>query len=349
MSNEVQTPPRAQITYIQRLRCVGALAIVLLHVFSTPIENTPLEVIGYERLFWWVEAETVLTRWAVPVFLMITGALLLDPSKRIGWDKCFAYVRRMVAVLATFGLAFALIKEYMLAGALTVDTLVRAVLDVIGNTGWGHMWYIYVLIGIYLVLPILRAFVANSTERDLRIQLIVLYVCVLLLPTVSFVGGINIHFFIEFPYSVFYVLLGYYAHKYLQLDRVVVGAAVASVALCTASCAWWIFGPGQKGAWFYDPGLGLIVWIALLVFLLFKRYMNGPLSQKSPTAIVADLSFGIYVLHPIFLHTIYRGLGWMPTMLPPVVFELVVWAIAVAGSVALAWLLRLVPPIRRIL
>ena len=70
----------AQIAYFQRARCLGALAVVLLHVLSVPLADTPVEVIGHARAFVWYEAQTVLTRWAVPVFFMITGALLLDPS-----------------------------------------------------------------------------------------------------------------------------------------------------------------------------------------------------------------------------------------------------------------------------
>ena len=101
---------RRTINYFQWIRACGAVAIVLLHAFVTlhiagEGSLSPVRV-GIEEAL-----SITLTRWAVPAFFMVSGALMLDPSRTMGWDKILRHVWRLVFVLLTFGLAFALVES----------------------------------------------------------------------------------------------------------------------------------------------------------------------------------------------------------------------------------------------
>lgn len=338
-----------QITYFQRARCLGALAVVLLHVLSTPMSDTPVEVLGFSRFFVWYEAQMVLTRWAVPVFFMITGVLLLNPEKRITWDKAFRYAGRMLLVLATFGLGMNFVKAYSAHGGLTLQTLLDAVQYTFSNTGFRHLWYLYVLIGFYLLLPLYRAFVSQASRRDLQILILLVFVLDLGVNTVNTLCGVHIEFLIIVSSSLFYFFLGYYAHHYLTLDGKVLATGILGLAIGTGLTAWYVFAEARYEMWVFSPDYVIIGPWSLVVFLLMKKYLNGPLEPHGIVSRFAELSFGIYVLHPLMIQVLYHMCGWGPIALPPLVYVFGVWSVTVVGSAALTWALRLIPPVRRIL
>ena len=339
----------AQIAYFQRARCLGALAVVLLHVLSTPMSDIPIEVLGFTRSFVWCEVQTVFTRWAVPVFFMMTGALLLNPEKHIGWNKSFRYAARMLIVLATFGLGMNLAKAYVDLGGLTLKTLLAAVQYTFSNTGCQHLWYLYVLIGFYLLLPLYRAYVAQASKRDLQIVILLVFVLDMGVQTVNQVWGLNIAYLITVPSSLFYFFLGYYAHRYLTLDTKLVVAGIASLAVGAGITGWYVFAEKHYELWVFSPGFVIIAPWSLMVFLLMKRYLDGPLEPRGPVSRIAELSFGIYVFHPLVIQVMYHVCGWGPTTVPPIAYVLGVWGASTVGAAALTWALRLIPPVRRIL
>ena len=102
---------QGKIGYFEWARALGAQAIVALHVQVACALSQSLSDAHAMSLF--VEAEILvpLTRWAVPVFFMISGALLLDPERQMGWRKVGRHVWRLALVLLTFGLAFCLMEQ----------------------------------------------------------------------------------------------------------------------------------------------------------------------------------------------------------------------------------------------
>ena len=338
-----------QITYFQRARCLGAIAVVLLHVLSTPMSHTPVEVLGLTRSFAWCEVQMIFTRWAVPVFFMITGALLLNPEKRIDWDKSFMYAARMAIVLATFGLGMNFLKAYPECGGLTLQTLSTAVYYTLSDTGCGHLWYLYAIIGFYLLLPLYRAYVAQASKRDLRIVILLIFALDIGVHTVNQIWGLELMYLLKVPSSLFYFLLGYYAHRHLTIDVKLVAAGIASVVIGTGFNAWYVFGQMRYESWVFGPDFLIIAPWSLMIFLLMKKCLNGPLEPRGAVSRFADLSFGIYLLHPLIIQALFQVCGWGPDALPPIVYELSVWGVSVVGAAAMTWALRLIPPVRRIL
>ena len=81
MENENST------VYLNYLRVFAALAVLVLHVICTPVAY-------YQNLYsstelFWVRFARNLMNWCVPVFVMITGFLLLQPSKTVDYTKVF--------------------------------------------------------------------------------------------------------------------------------------------------------------------------------------------------------------------------------------------------------------------
>ena len=134
--------------------------------------------------------------------------------------------------------------------------------------------------------------------------------------------------------ALFYYVLGWYVWEYLQLDARTVGLGVASVAALLVCQA---FDHGEMVL----PQYCLVAPYGVLVFLLLRRFAVRPPEEVPVVALLADRSFGVYVVHPLFLHVLVRVLD--PMAFPPGLYELLAFAVTLAGSLVLVDVVRRIP------
>ena len=145
--------------------------------------------------------------WAVPVFFMITGMLFLRKEMHVKSSEwLFKYSRRILLALVVFGIPYAALKLVM-ADGLSISLLDKAILAFLSDTGFGHLWYLYALIGIYLIMPVLKKFVDNASEGEIQLVLCALFVLDFCFPLFSRLSNLKIAFNSQFLYPVFYFLL----------------------------------------------------------------------------------------------------------------------------------------------
>ncbi len=327
-------PERKVIHYFQWLRALGAVAIVLLHaVITIQVVQLPMpEAMGLANGLMTI----TLTRWAVPVFFMMSGALMLDPAREMGWAKTLRHVWRLGFVLLTFGFAFCLAEVYVNDGGLSARGVGEAVLRLVGQRSWDHMWFVYQLLGFYLVTPIIRPWVAQASRRELgRVTLVT---CILLLGFKALsrlTGSYNVFYGFEVPHCFAYYLLGYYVHAYLELDRRWVALGVAS--LVATVVLWHPLGC----SWATDPNRGVVALYSVLVMLLAKRYLERPVEAHWPVGLLADYSFGIYLVHPALQHLMVMVPAFVA--LPVALVEVLLTVVPLVLSVPIVWALRHLP------
>lgn len=340
---------RDRIEYLEWARAFGALGIVVLHVLIAITRAVPDPGIGTGRLVAYREIGMLLSRWCVPVFLMVSGTLLLSPSKDVGLPKLRRYVGRMLFVICTIGFVFALMQEYVRQGGLGWAMLGIAARDVIFAQSWSHLWYLYAMVGLYALTPVLRAFVARATRDEYRWVLGFLVAFALGVPTANTLLGWGLtEFYLAIPNSFVYYLLGHYVHNHLRLSWRWVAGALASVAVMAVFVVWGTGRPGVETGAIYAPESPLIMVYSVAVFLAFRRLLDDvPIRRCPPLAIVSKYSFGVYIVHPLFAHLVLRFVD--PLVYPAGLFEVALIAISVVGSVALTWLLRLLPGFRKVL
>lgn len=336
-----------KINYLEWARAFGALGIVILHTCIAIARGVP--DLGTGRLVVYREVGMLLARWCVPVFLMVSGTLLLDPERDVGLPKLRRYVARMLFVICTIGLVFALVKEWVQQGARGWLLVVDALRDVLFAQSWSHLWYLYAMVGLYALTPVLRAFTARATREEYRWVLGFLVVFALGVYTANALLGWGItQFYLSIPNSFVYYLLGYYAHTYLRFDwHWALGGAVCAVAMALF-IPWGTATPGINTGAIYAPESPLVTVYALALFLALRRFLdNVPIARHRLFATVARYSFGIYVIHPLFGHLAVRFTS--PLAYPAGLYEATVVVLSVAGSIALTWLLRRFPGFRRAL
>lgn len=348
MQETIQKAAPHKIWYLEWLRIFACLAVVLIHCFVALLSNVSMPDAGVWRAFYWTETLIFLARWAVPVFFMISGALLLNPKKEITYKKALEYVGRMLFVLVTFGYAFAFVETAYGNHSITIETFYWAALSVLCKSSWGHLWFIYDMLGIYLLLPLFKSFINGASKRDVSLLVVILGVFGTLVPTIN--GGLYMNIAIPtwFGSSVFYFVLGYYLHTYIEFSPVWAIVAIAAVLIEARIVGYYILVIGEYASWAHQPSSAFVALYAAGIFLCAKKYLNREIKNKLLLTI-ASASFCIYIIHPVFTNLLYRAFDWINVGLPPVVFELTTYVLVFVPSLICAVLIKKLPVFKKFL
>ena len=319
------------------LRSLACIAIIVLHTTSYSLVAAgaqSFEVTASQRTGVLLAQYSCL--WAVPVFVMVTGALLLDPARELSWERLRKrYIGRIGKAILVFGLIFIAFDLVMNGvnetannsplfaahpvsmNSPSVATWLYVILCSVGDllTGhsWPHMWYLYMLFGLYLLMPFFRKIVANSTDRELRYLIGVLLVFLSIVPLLG-LGGIST----DYRFSVatvypMYMLLGYaLQNKVIMVPRWAAWSCllVSTVAIWVAVC---FLNEDASQLSFFTSYNSLFVAIqSVSVFSLIAQREGK--SSTTPKALKQfdKCTFGIYLIHYVFVKLLLRYAGWNP-------------------------------------
>ena len=349
-----------RVGWIEHTRAIGACAVALLHVLvstQSAADMSAVHVLVYNLV------NITLCRWAVPAFFMITGMLLLDPGRPLGWDRAWRYARRMLVILATFGLLFACVQEVWSRRAagipITWEVFPASIVDVLTMNTWTHLWYVYALLGVYVLMPLVHRVWAWRAGRGAVLLTTGLVIAGLVFPTVN--GSCEM---LELPHVTMpeHGLVTYVGYLLSALANVCVGGLLRTRlqrkwpmvvgALCLVTMLGvesWAYAVGSTGWWFLSLHTSVLpCGYAMAVLLLFRRvFGDEPVRPESLVGKLAQDSFGVYVIHPVFIHV---GLILIPTaLMVPVVYEVSFALVAVALSALVTRALRHVPVFRGVL
>ena len=114
---------------------------------------------------WWAaDVYHALAIWAVPVFVMISGALLLDPRRPYSASDFLARrAGRILVPLVFWSAVYLGVRLYR--GQVNAA---QALVDLIFGMPSAHLWYLFMAAGLYLVTPPLRAFVVSASRSEAR-------------------------------------------------------------------------------------------------------------------------------------------------------------------------------------
>lgn len=330
--------------WISKLRIYATFAVVLLHTASTLSENSDLFNLTTEQEVFF-QCIHKLLMWAVPLFFMITGILLLDNKKEIDIKKSLLYARRAMLALIVFGIPFAFLKLIGEAKENIFMLIPKSLLCVLENKSFSHLWYLYALIGIYLILPFLKKIVNQCEKYHLLYLLCILFVFDFIFPLIENIISINIAFSIPISYMVFYLLLGYYINQYIDIKSSFVPCIILLILSIFTVIATATFDFGDKFSLFsYNSPLTVIFSSAILMIGRINR------NKKDLKFLwkIDRLCFGVYLIHPLFIQVSYRKLDLTPVLfqcypLLIVVFFLLFLVLSFVAS----WLMSLIPPLKK--
>jgi surface polysaccharide O-acyltransferase-like enzyme len=205
-------PQRPRCMGLDALRVLAALAVVAVHATGDLLFQEP----AFSNAWWAGAVYGSLVRWCVPAFLMLSGAFLLSPERR---EPAAAFYRRAGSKLMLPTIFWSVFFFFALQARKGDDapTLVEFLL--LGHT---HLWYLYVLVGLYAAVPALRKLVAALSDREMLFLLVIGFVTGGLYNIQQlWISGRAGYSIAEWPLYVPYLLLGHYMMTHVS--RVHVG------------------------------------------------------------------------------------------------------------------------------
>lgn len=313
------TPSRlsARVSYFDRLRVLAMIGVILIHASALYLEE--LAAGGQPLGAAWHIANFLdaFSRFAVPVYLMITGALLLPRDDSLSLAVIAKKRIPRVAVPLLFWSAVYILLQTCLAKDYRP---LEAVKNLFSSPAEDHLWYLYALIAVYLLLPLLRLIVKHAS-RQLIIYILLLWVVFSslwraaagLIPALLLPGYANLDILGGY---VGYVLLGHVLHTAKKTPSAVLSAGI--FALCgifTAGATWFMTRrAGELNGVFYQYFMPNVVIMAAAVFLLFRRLGEDQRDAGPALTALSSLSFGVYLIHEVFIRLFHLAYAVLPAV-----------------------------------
>ena len=320
---------KRRMVYPDVLRALSCIAVAFLSV-SMAAGNT---------------AVSGLLTWAVPMFVMLSGMFFLDSSWYIsGRDMVQRYLLRLLTGYAVWAL-MAVIVNRATAGTLS---------GILSGTGF-YLNFLFVMIVLYAVSPLLRVFTRAAQQRELMYAVLfglLLGCCYPFAQVLMGAARMTDYAMMGFGFAGVF-LVGWYLRTALLTAR-----GVRRIYLLGGICLILTL----RGIWVgttvftTDPALMILspdaVLIAMALFLVVKNTLSGRrLSRRvlRPIAALSQLSFGIYLIHPLLLALVCAAFNRAGIRLPSGVFILLVSVGLLAVSGVLTYLIRKIPKVGRYL
>ncbi len=285
------------------LRIFACLAVVLLHLLNASTIYYFKEMsVSQATIVGQILHQTI---WAVPCFLMITGALLLNPEKEIPMKKIVGkYIRRVLMALIVFTFIFQCIdygfhEEH--------EIFLKFFTNLFTGYSWPHMWYLYLMIFIYLLLPFFKIITKYMDDRMLIYLVVLMLIFNSIIPIITafkIPNAFQIYNFVIYP---IYLFLGYLIHKKglpkLSCVILIICGTVGIVLATTLK-------PTDGVKAFYDYASPFVIMQAMGIFGLFDQWK---ISTMNPVVHFLDsTTFGVYLIHFIFVKVVMKFLHFNP-------------------------------------
>jgi surface polysaccharide O-acyltransferase-like enzyme len=338
----------ASFAWIDLGRILAIAAVVAIHV-ATPLVADPSRT----GRWWTGNVFDSITRWSVPLFIMLSGALLLVLRPR---DDLADFYRRRLARLGPPFVVWVVV--YLVADHFILHRpagLVDAVRLVAAGSVDVHLYFLFVIIGLYLVAPLLLPIVRHPDPRVLPLAVAVALVVGMANVGLEVLGIGEPNALTRWISYLGYFLAGAWLLRVATPRRVVMLAAgtvvlgMAATAIGTAILTG-RYGPDfGKGRYLYEYLSITTVPLTLAMFVLF-RALGPALERWSPGArgwlhALGERSFGVYLVHPLVL-ALLRSVGLTASSFEAPLAVLATVAVAIVISLGVVEFLRRIPWVR---
>jgi surface polysaccharide O-acyltransferase-like enzyme len=300
-----------KVFWADDLRAFATIAVILLHV-SAPV------VFRYgvvsNRDWWIANVIDSSVRFCVPVFLMLTGALILPRTYELA-DFLKKRMSRIVLPFVFWSLIYILynLTTKRLGANLDAFGLSKYILTQFKNGASYHLWYIYMICGIYLFIPVISKWIVNSTKNEISYYIIIWFIVILI--NLPFLIGIkpklDLSYFSGFlGYPILGCLLSIkFTDKKIKFVSLLLFLAGISITVIGTYLVTNHNGRFYGGFYsFLSPNV-IITSIGLFLFLKHSDFKNEAFTNLRK--FISKYSYGIYLSHVFVLTLLSKiGISW---------------------------------------
>ena len=340
--------------FLDVLRVAATLAVVLMHTV-TGVRDGYFDLSDQKLVLNIFNALIDVTSWCVPIFLMISGYLFLNPERKITWEAAiFRFCRRIVLALLIFGIPYALLEIVGYLGYFEWFMVPMAVKHVLRGHSWSHMWYLYLILILYAVTPLVKWLLEKLPRVAVLSVMAMLALGVGVIPFIETLLGVKDGFALPLDgIYPFYYLCGYVfvtrkkePRRWEGMISAILFGVVLLIQIGCRLAAIFLFDFGwareKSGKRKSEKGRKA------------EGSRNAGESGKAEgsrllkmISWLCPLCFGIYLIHPVFLNFFYKFLKITIMDFRLFVGIVAFFLVTLAGSVAGTWLLRKIPFLRK--
>ena len=358
---DVRMPERAAGPVTRRwsldvLRIVSIVGVIAIHVFGNLVGNTEVK----DSVRWWIAVAIDLGFvWVVPVFVMISGALVLEHRQFTNGPADF-YRRRLLKLAPAF-IFWPVFYAFVVHNAVTgsPESLRDFALGVIDGRSYTHLYFLWLIVGLYAAAPVLEAFLHGGGRRRAYV-----FAGVALAATVTTLVSAKIltaagdeRSLSTMALTQWVPYVGFFLAGWALRDLVLRGWCLAAVGFVTMMGTGLIVVQyGLRGnimiadvllpVSYYGP---VVAVVALGCFItvnsILARWQPGPATGLFRT--LSDAAFGVFLVHFAVMLAV-RSVPAFNDSDESLVSAFAIWALVTVVSFAVVIVLRKIPFARRL-
>jgi surface polysaccharide O-acyltransferase-like enzyme len=292
-----------------------------------------------------------LSRIAVPIFIMATGALLLGRDEPYG--KHLKRFWRAFIVLCAFSFYYYQAGDLHFISFSDLQSTIRYIIE---KPTSNALWYMYLYIGIVAVMPFLQRMTSAMSRRDVEVLILLALGVAGVMSLIGHLFKISLYDrtnFTIYCYPVGFLFAGYYINKYITIDRYVFRLLLIALVLSVMMSTLFTYIEFNKGYNYslYWSYLGsLTVSIASLSFFCVFKFLSSSNKIQLRGDLISSLSgcvFGVYLISDmVMIKTTDYYISLSEKITP--FFACLIWQISIALiSFAIIFLAKKIKFIRR--
>ena len=293
---------------IEYIRVIAIIMTITIHVSNIYIYAFDKISDGY---FLSSTIYNSLSRLCVPLFFMISGALLIN--KEYSRKKYFQKIIKFVLLLIFWSLFY-----YIQKNGLSFQNFSRVLVNSFFDAEMTsrHLWYMYAIIGIYVALPFVQNMCKNLSKELENLFLILWIVLsgisVIVIPLARYITKSNVK--IDYPipiinaaYYLGYFICGHILYKRFENVKLTKHKNILCLSvygICTFITAFFTYYISVKTDRFFDAMTWyksiFTVIATIAIFLLIVA--NSDFFKSEFILKISKHTFGVYLIHVFFFH-----------------------------------------------
>lgn len=289
-----------------------------------------------------------LTVWAIPALFMLWGMYALEEGKPQVSASLLRLALPAVCRLVFWGAVYAVASQLLEGGAPTLDGVWEALIHAARGDTYYHLRFLYPLIGLYLVHPVIHRFTASASRGELRYFLALCFLFASLLPLWSALQPYGVAAALLEQMQVRLVLgwvgcyVGGWYLRHFEISRIAeyLLYLLGALGLAVSVTAPAPFGPAALRQ-YTAPNVVLTA----AAFCMLFRYVLGVSEERSRRRTVCGLgayAFGVYLMHQLWV-ILFQHFGLSPLSFAPALSVPLLGLAVFVLSLPLVWLLSRIP------
>lgn len=280
---------------------IRVFACVLVVIFHSPTDSTP----GY--------LQSVIYKFSlsgVPLFFMISGALIL-PVRDISVQATWKRIKKVLIPTLIWTIFYSVLGLY--CKNLPFDLYIKKVLSVPFMYEFNQtLWFMYALIGIYIITPIVSCWLEKASKRDVEFILLFWLISSLLPIFGNFIETDKTPMSLWYYGTGYagYFLLGYYIRKYeFEIENKLLLTMMFCCPFITEGLTKFVFhAENLNNIYTYQSIITVIYGISWYFILQKLSKLIVKHRIQNVFSVISECTFGIYLIHAFFIFYLFDSI-----------------------------------------